>query len=61
MDEIYNKVLNYFNTHSIIYPDEVADALNLDLQKVIEIVDILISEGKVEVAELIKIKGAKNV
>ena len=47
-DKIYDKILNYYNSHSVLYPDEVADALELDLRKVIEITDILIDEGKIE-------------
>lgn len=48
--EIYDMVLNYYNSHEIAYPDEAADALNLDLRKVIEVVDKLIAENKIEVA-----------
>jgi hypothetical protein len=50
LDEIYDIVLNYYNTHDVSYPDEVADTLNLDLRKVIEVVTRLIEEGKIEVA-----------
>ena len=49
-DEIYKMVLDYYNSHPVAYPDEVADALSLDLQKVIEVVDQLIAEDKIEVA-----------
>jgi len=50
IDKIYELVLHYYNTHDVCYPDEVADDLNLDLRKVIEVVDRLIAEGKIEVA-----------
>ena len=50
LKEIYDIVLNYYNTHEVSYPDEVADAFGLDLRKVIEVVTQLIEEGKIEVA-----------
>ena len=49
IDEIYKSVLDYYNSHPIAYPDEVADALGLDLRKVIDVVDRLIAEDKIEV------------
>lgn len=50
INEIYNLVLDYYNSHPSAYPDEVADVLGLDLRKVIEVVDKLITEDKIEVA-----------
>lgn len=50
LDEIYDVVLEYYNSHAVAYPDDVADALGLNLRKVIEVVDKLIAEGKIEVA-----------
>ncbi|MDD3135634.1 MAG: hypothetical protein PHF57_10560 [Methanoregula sp.] len=49
LNEIYQLVLDYYNSHPSAYPDEVADALSLDLRKVIEVVDRLIAEDKIEV------------
>lgn len=51
MTETHNKVEEYFKTHDDMYPDEVADALGLDLKDVMEAVDKLIIEGKLEVAD----------
>ena len=50
LDEIKTMVLDYYNTHGDVYPDEVADALSLDLKKVIQITDDLIKDGKLEEA-----------
>jgi len=50
IDEIRKLVLEYYNTHEVAYPDEVAEILKVDLRKVIEVVDQLIEEGKIEVA-----------
>ena len=51
-DKNYDKVLDYFNSHDVLYVDEVADALGLDLRSVvIPITDILIGEGKIEVVK----------
>jgi len=49
LEEIYQLVLDYYNSHPSAYPDEVADALSLDLRKVIEVVDRLIADDKIEV------------
>lgn len=50
INEIYKMVEDYYNSHPEAYPDEVADALGLDLRQVIEVVDKLIAEDKIEVA-----------
>jgi len=50
LDEIKKMVLDYYNTHGDVYPDEVADALSLDLRKVIQVTDELIKNGKLEEA-----------
>ncbi len=51
MTEMYDKVEEYYKTHGELYPDEVADALGLDLKDVMEAVGKLIVEGKLEVAD----------
>jgi hypothetical protein len=41
-------IMKYMDTHDIIYPDDIADELGLDLKITIEAVNELIKEGKVK-------------
>jgi len=41
------EVYLYVKSHPGIYPDEIADALNLGIETVMEAVAVLISKGKI--------------
>jgi len=47
LDEIKQQVLEYYNTHKIVYPSDIACEFNFDLEKVVTVINDLISEGKV--------------
>ncbi|MGB8219675.1 MAG: hypothetical protein WCE46_04765 [Methanoregula sp.] len=40
-------ILEYYTNHKVVYPSDIASEMNLDLEKVVEIINNLISEGKV--------------
>jgi len=42
-----NEVFEYIKSHPDVYPDEIADALNLDVETVIDAVGVLVSKKKV--------------
>lgn len=46
-----NKVLEYYKTHEIVYPSDIASEYDFDLREVVKVVDDLIQEGKVKVKE----------
>lgn len=48
VDEAKRMVMEYMETHDIVYPDDVADELGLDLKVTVEAVNELIKEGKVK-------------
>ncbi len=52
-DEAKNMIYDYYKTHKteMIYPDEVADELGLDLKVTMKAVEELFEEGKLEEAE----------
>jgi len=51
-DDAKNMIYDYYKTHkTIIYPDEVADELGLDLKIAMKAVEELFEEGKLEEAE----------
>ncbi len=41
------EIYHYVKSHPDVYPDEVADALNLDLETVMDAVAALMSKGKI--------------
>ena len=41
------EVFEYIKSHPDVYPDEIADALNLDIETVINAVGVLVSKRKV--------------
>lgn len=45
------KILEYYKTHEIVYPSDIAFEYDLDLREVVRIIDDLIREGKVKVKE----------
>ncbi len=42
------EVYRYIKSHPEVYPDEIADALNIDLETVMSAVSVLISKKKVK-------------
>ena len=45
--EMKARIIEYYETHKFVYPSDIACEFNLDLEKVVSIIDDLISEGKV--------------
>lgn len=46
-----DKILEYYETHEIVYPSDIAAEYNLDLREVVRIIDDLIRDGKVKEIE----------
>jgi len=48
MEDAKTMILDYMSKCDVVYPDDVADELNLDLKLTIEAVDQLIKDGKIK-------------
>lgn len=48
-DEAAQEIVTYLDSHSdeTVYPDDLAEALGLDLMRVIELCEMLSAEGKI--------------
>lgn len=47
-DQMKEQILEYYNSHKIVYPSDIAFECNFDLKEVVRIIDDLIKEGKVK-------------
>lgn len=46
-DQMKEKILEYYKSHMVVYPSDIAFELNFDLEKVVKTIDDLIREGRV--------------
>jgi hypothetical protein len=46
-EQMKEKILEFYRDHPIVYPSDIAFEFNFDLEKVVEIINNLIEEGKV--------------
>jgi hypothetical protein len=46
--QMKEKIIGYYETHKVVYPSDIAFEFNFDLKKVVNIINELISSGKVE-------------
>lgn len=46
-DQMRKVILDYYSKHEVVYPSDIACEFNFDLEKVVQIINELIEEGRV--------------
>lgn len=47
-NELKEEILEYYKTHDIVYPSDIAFEKNYELKRVVRIISELLNEGKVK-------------